>query len=115
LIPLFFVNMGVETDLQALGAIGVLAISFLAIAMFDKIVGCGLGALLSGFGFKDSLRVGVGMMPRAEVALIMASIGVRAGVVGQSLLSMTVMVVLLTSLVTPILVKFAFKGAKRET
>ncbi|MGC8816982.1 MAG: cation:proton antiporter [Candidatus Hadarchaeum sp.] len=114
LIPLFFVNMGVETDLQALGAVSVLAVVFLAIAMFSKIAGCGLGALLSGFGVKDSLRVGVGMMPRAEVALIMASIGVKAGVVGQSLLSMTVMVVLLTSLVTPVLVKIAFKGAERE-
>ncbi|MGQ9788370.1 MAG: cation:proton antiporter [Candidatus Hadarchaeaceae archaeon] len=113
-IPLFFVNMGVETDLQALGAIGFLAIAFLAIAMFDKIVGCGLGAILSGFGIKDSLRVGIGMMPRAEIALIMASLGVRAGVVGQSLLSMTVMVVLLTSLVTPLLVKFAFRGAERD-
>lgn len=114
LIPLFFVNMGVETDLQALEAIGVLAIVFLALSIFSKIAGCGLGALLSGFDVKDSLRVGVGMMPRAEVALIMASIGVKASVVGQSLLSMTVMIVLLTSLVTPPLLKFAFKGAERE-
>ncbi|MEM3421097.1 MAG: cation:proton antiporter [Candidatus Hadarchaeum sp.] len=114
LIPLFFVNMGVETNLQALASVGFLAVAFLAIAMFDKIVGCGLGALLSGFSVKDSLRVGVGMMPRAEVALIMASIGLKAAVVGQSLLSMTVMVVLLTSLVTPLLVKLAFKGAEKE-
>jgi len=114
LIPLFFVNMGVQTNLQALSAVSILALAFLAIAMFDKIVGCGLGALLSGYGVKDSLRVGIGMMPRAEVALIMAAIGVKASVVGQSLLSMTVMVVLLTSLVTPPLVKIAFKGAEKE-
>ncbi len=114
LVPLFFVNMGIQTDLQALGAVSLLAIAFLAIAMFDKIVGCGIGALLSGYGVKDSLRVGIGMMPRAEVALIMAAIGVSSGVVGQSLLSMTVMVVLLTSLVTPPLVKIVFKGAEKE-
>ncbi len=114
LIPLFFVNMGVQTDLQALSAVSVLALAFLAIAMFDKIVGCGIGALLSGYGARDSLRVGIGMMPRAEVALIMAAIGVKASIVGQSLLSMTVMVVLLTSLVTPPLVKIVFKGAEKE-
>jgi len=114
LIPLFFVNMGIKTDLQALSAVSILALVFLAIAIFSKIVGCGLGALLSGYGLKDSLRVGVGMMPRAEVALIMAAIGAKASVVGQSLLSMTVMVVLLTSLVTPPMVKIAFRGAERE-
>jgi Kef-type K+ transport system membrane component KefB len=114
LIPLFFVNMGVQTNLQALGAVSILALAFLAIAMFDKIAGCGLGAILSGYNAKDSLRVGIGMMPRAEVALIMASIGVKASVVGQSLLSMTVMVVLLTSVVTPPLVKIAFRGAEKN-
>ncbi len=115
LIPLFFVEMGVRTDFGALAGVGgLLALVFLGIAMFDKIVGCGLGALLSGFGTKDSIRVGVGMMPRAEVALVMAAIGVKAGVVGDALLSMTVMIVLVTSLVTPVLVKIAFKGAPQE-
>jgi len=114
LIPLFFVEMGVRTDLQALGGVSILALAFLGIAMFDKIVGCGLGALLSGFGAKDSLRVGVGMMPRAEVALVMAAIGVKSGVVGGVLLSMTVMVVLVTSLVTPLLVKIAFREAPQK-
>jgi len=114
LIPLFFVEMGVRTDLQALGGVSILALAFLGIAMFDKIVGCGLGALLSGFGAKDSLKVGVGMMPRAEVALVMAAIGVKSGVVGGVLLSMTVMVVLATSLVTPLLVKIAFREAPQK-
>lgn len=114
LIPLFFVEMGVRTDLQALGGVSILALVFLGIAMFDKIVGCGLGALLSGFGAKDSLRVGVGMMPRAEVALVMAAIGVKTGTVSGALLSMTVMVVLVTSLVTPLLMKIAFKGASQK-
>jgi len=114
LIPLFFVEMGVRTNLQVLSGVSLLALVFLGIVMFDKIVGCGLGALLSGFGAKDSLRVGVGMMPRAEVALVMAAIGVKTGAVSGALLSMTVMVVLVTSLVTPVLVKIAFRGAPSE-
>ena len=109
-IPLFFVEMGVRTDLQALGSVGILALAIVGVAMFDKIVGCGLGALLSGFGRGDSLRVGVGMMPRGEVALVVAAIGVKSNIVGPTLFSITVMVVLVTSLVTPLLVKFAFKG-----
>jgi Kef-type K+ transport system membrane component KefB len=115
LIPLFFVEMGVRTDLVALSGVSLMALLFLGICMFDKIIGCGLGALLSGFSRKDSLRIGVGMMPRAEVALVMAAIGVKAGVVGQALLSMTVMVVLVTSLITPALVKFVFKGAPSDS
>ncbi len=114
LIPCFFVEMGVRTDLQALGGITILALIFLGIAILSKIVGCGLGALLSGFGVKDSLRIGVGMMPRAEVALVMAAIGVKAGVVGGTLFSMTILVVLVTSLITPVLFKLAFKGVLEE-
>ncbi len=110
-IPLFFVGMGAHTDLQALSSVSLLALVFLGIAMFDKIAGCGLGALLSGFGARDSLRVGVGMMPRAEVALVMAAIGIKSGAVGPALLSMTVMVVLVTSLVTPAMVNLVFRGS----
>jgi len=113
-IPLFFVNMGVQTNVQALGAVSILALLFLALALFTKIIGCGLGALICGYGIKNSLRVGIGMMPRAEVALIMASIGVKASVVGQSLLSMTVLIVIVTSLITPPLIKRSFKGAEIE-
>ena len=121
LIPLFFVEMGVRTDFQALSSVSLLALVFLGISMFDKIAGCGLGALLSGFGAKDSLRVGVGMMPRAEVALVMASIGITAWGKNpalfpnmHALFSMTVMVVLVTSLVTPVMVKLVFKGYNGE-
>jgi len=109
-IPMFFVGMGVQTNLGALANVGLLALALVIVAMFDKIVGCGVGALLSGFSRKDSLRVGVGMMPRAEVALVVASIGIKAGIVTSTLFSITVMIVLVTSLVTPLLVKLAFRG-----
>jgi Kef-type K+ transport system membrane component KefB len=109
-IPLFFVGMGVQTNIGALASVGLLALALVIVAMFDKIVGCGVGALLSGFSRKDSLRVGAGMMPRAEVALVVASIGIKAGIVTSELFSITVMIVLVTSLVTPLLVKLAFRG-----
>jgi len=111
-IPIFFVVIGARTNLGALAGAGFLAVALVIIAMFDKVVGCGAGALASGFGLKDSLRVGVGMMPRAEIALVIAAIGTSTGIVGAELLSMAVIVVLITSLITPPLVKFVFKGAQ---
>ena len=113
-IPLFFVEMGVRTNVSALANVGVLAMALVGVAMFDKIAGCGIGAKLSGFSFGDSLRIGVGMMPRAEVALVMAAIGIKTGIVTPALFSITVVIVLVTSLVTPSLVKMAFKGAPQE-
>ena len=113
-IPLFFVEMGVRTDVSALAGAGVLALALVGVSVFDKVAGCGIGALLSGFSFRDSLRIGVGMMPRAEVALIVAAIGIKAGIVTPALFSITVAIVLFTSLITPIMVKIAFKGAQEE-
>lgn len=113
-IPLFFVEMGTRTDIGALAGAGPLAIAVVGVAMFGKVVGCGAGALLSGFSLKDSLRVGIGMMPRAEIALVIAAIGIKAGIATADLLAMTVLIVLVTTLVTPTLVKQAFKGAPTE-
>ncbi|MCJ7719992.1 MAG: cation:proton antiporter [Candidatus Hadarchaeum sp.] len=113
-IPLFFVEMGVRTDVSALAGAGFLALALVGVSIFDKVAGCGIGALLSGFSFRDSLRIGVGMMPRAEVALVVAAIGIKAGIVTPTLFSITVAIVLFTSLITPIMVKIAFKGAQEE-
>ena len=111
LTPLFFVWCGVKTDLHLVVG-SWLAVFFLAICIIDKFIGCGGGALLAGMGPRDALKVGVGMMPRMEVALIIASIGVSSGAIGPQLLSMTVLVVVVTSLLTPFLLKRAFSPAE---
>lgn len=108
-IPIFFVFAGARVNLQTMAGVGLLGIVFLAIAMFDKIAGCGSGALLSGFSNRDSIKIGVGMMPRAEIALIIASVGLQAGAVGQALYSMTVFVILVTSLITPLAMGLVFE------
>jgi Kef-type K+ transport system membrane component KefB len=110
-IPLFFVVIGAHTNLAVLMDAGFLVLILVGVAMFDKVIGCGIGALASGFSLRDSMRVGVGMMPRAEIALVIAAIGVKTGVVTPVLLSITVMIVLVTTLVTPVLVNLAFKKA----
>lgn len=80
----------------------------LLIAIVGKIAGCGLGALFSGFSRRESLVVGVGMIPRGEVGLITASLGLAAGLVSRDLYAQVVVLVLLTTLLTPPLLRFVF-------
>lgn len=115
LIPLFFAEVGLRTDLGALRGVGPGILLFLAASFLSKVGGCGSGALLGGMGKWGALRVGVGMIPRGEVALILASAGLRVGAVGSQLFSMTVATVFLTSLLTPLLLKLVFeRGPDRE-
>ncbi|MEM2874565.1 MAG: cation:proton antiporter [Candidatus Hadarchaeales archaeon] len=114
-IPIFFTEMGIRMDFGELAGVGLLAgAAIIAAAFLSKIVGCGGGALVGGFSGMDSLRVGVGMIPRAEVALVIAAIGVRSGVVAHGLLSMTVLIVLVTTLASPFLMVRAFRHASGE-
>ncbi len=106
--PIFFVSIGLEVNARHLGG-GILFFSILLlIAIVGKIAGCGLGALFSGFSRRESLVVGVGMIPRGEVGLITASLGLAAGLVSRDLYAQVVVLVLLTTLLTPPLLRFAF-------
>ncbi|MDI7251073.1 MAG: cation:proton antiporter, partial [Actinomycetota bacterium] len=107
-IPLFFTYIGVNMKLGALREAGIMSILFLLIAILGKIVGCGLGAR-PWFSNRSSLAIGVGMIPRAEVALIMATIGLQAGAIGNKVFAMTVLMVFVTNLLTPLLLKLAFR------
>ncbi|MEA1993199.1 MAG: cation:proton antiporter [Euryarchaeota archaeon] len=108
-IPIFFVNIGVETDIGAVLETGLLAIAILAVAIIGKIIGSGLGAKLGGFSYTDSLKVGIGMVPRMEVALIIARAGMRLGTIGESVFSITIVLVIATTIITPLLLKATFK------
>jgi Kef-type K+ transport system membrane component KefB len=113
-IPIFFAYIGVSTKLGALPKAGVMSIFFILIAIFGKIIGCGAGAR-PWFDTRRSLAIGVGMIPRAEVALIMATIGLQTGVIGDEIFVMTILMVFVTNLLTPILLKLAFRWAEGKT
>ena len=106
--PLFLMSIGLDVNAwqlgDRLGFFGVL----LLIAIVGKIVGCGLGAAFSGFNRRDSLVVGVGMMPRGEVGLITASIGFTPGLVTRDIYAQAVILVLITTLITPAVLRYAF-------
>jgi Kef-type K+ transport system membrane component KefB len=107
-IPLFFVYIGVNTNIWDITMLG-LAVIVIVIAIIGKVFGSGILAYCGGFSFPDSMRVGIGMVPRMEVALIIASMGLTAGVMSSFIYSLTVAMVLITTVVTPVLIRVAFR------
>ena len=110
LVPVFFVVMGMLVNVPAMqnGIVFGLVISVLAV--LSKVLGSGGPALASGFNLRGSARVGVGMMPRGEVALIIAGIGLSHGIIGQDLFGVSIMMTVLTTLIAPVLLVPLFRG-----
>jgi Kef-type K+ transport system membrane component KefB len=109
LVPIFFVSIGLKTDTRLLTGSNVLLAAVLVIvAIVAKIVGSGLGARLGGFTYREALRVGLGMVSRGEVGLIVASVGVDAGLIEPDLFAIVTIIVLVTTLVTPLFLRQAF-------
>jgi Kef-type K+ transport system membrane component KefB len=109
LVPIFFVSIGLEADLRAIaGALLPFLIVLFVVAVVSKVIGAGLGARLAGLNNAESLRVGVGMISRGEVGLIVAGIGVQQGIISAEIFSMVVVLVLLTTLITPLLLRWVF-------
>jgi Kef-type K+ transport system membrane component KefB len=111
LVPFFLVGIGLHFDVSAFGNGGTLALAaviFVA-AVASKFVGCGLGAI--AMGRRDALRVGVGMVPRGEVGMVVAQIGLNMGVIEQNVYGTIVFMSVATTLIAPPLLKFAFRRA----
>ena len=112
LVPIFFVSIGLEANLRAItGALLPFLIVLFAVAVLSKIIGAGLGARLAGFKPAESLRVGVGMISRGEVGLIVAGIGVQEAIITHEIFTVVVVLVLMTTLVTPLLLRYVFPHA----
>ncbi|WP_430884034.1 cation:proton antiporter [Fusibacter sp. JL216-2] len=112
--PIFFVSIGMGVNLNAaLSAIGVGSV-FIAMGFLGKVIGCGIGARLSGFNKKRALQIGFGMVPRAEVAIIIANLGIKMGIIGQHELAAVILMVLVTTLITPSLLKWSFEGEEER-
>jgi len=108
--PVFFANIGLQTDLNTLTKDTILfSILFVLVALSTKVIGCGTVAKLSGFNVKDSLKAGVGMMTRGEVALIIAQKGLALGLIDSSYFSAVILLIIVSSLSTPLLLKLMYK------
>ncbi|MCZ0756875.1 cation:proton antiporter [Anoxybacillus sp. J5B_2022] len=108
-VPVFFTSIGVAVELSGVGKHLWLIVGLSVLAIFTKLVGAAFGAKLAGFAWKSSLAVGAGMVSRGEVALIIAGIGLESKLLTADLFAAIVVVVLVTTLVTPPLLKMLFK------
>ncbi|GAB6136476.1 cation:proton antiporter [Thermococcus prieurii] len=111
-IPVFLVGVGAETDVSVLLVAGSFTLIYSFLAVVGKVLGCGAGALLTGFRKLEALQIGVGMIPRMEVGLIMANIGLAEGVLTPESFSIAIAMVLVTTLVTPPLLKVVFSAGR---
>jgi len=109
LVPIFFVSIGLKTNARLLAGPDILfALALVVVAVLSKVLGSGLGARLGGFTNWEALRVGTGMVSRGEVGLIVASVGVSAGLIKTELFSVVTFIVLVTTLITPLLLRLTF-------
>ncbi|MCL4499862.1 MAG: cation:proton antiporter, partial [Chloroflexi bacterium] len=110
LIPLFFVAIGMQVNLGSIlsGSVLVFGLVMTAVAIAGKMIGCGIGA--KGLGPRSALIIGVGMVPRGEVGLIVATIGMTVGALSKDLVATIVLVSLLSTIVVPPLLPMLFKN-----
>ena len=108
LIPIFFVVMGMLVDVTALGGVWQFGIAATVLAIVGKVVGSGVPALFTGFNLFGAWRIGIGMLPRGEVALIMAGIGVGAGLIRQELFGVAIIVTVVTTMLAPLVLARSF-------
>ena len=111
LTPIFFAGIGINVERpQMTGNLIAFSLLFLLISILSKVVGCGIGARISGFNGRESLRVGVGMACRGEVALIVANRGISMGVVSAELMPPIILTVVGVTILTPVLLKLMFRN-----
>ena len=109
LSPIFFASIGLKVELPKMGpAIIAFAAVITIVALLTKIIGCGLGAKVCGYKNYQALRIGVGIISRGEVALIVASKGAAVGLMSNNIMGPIIIVVVITTIITPILLKPVF-------
>ncbi|WP_022770365.1 cation:proton antiporter [Butyrivibrio sp. NC2007] len=104
--PVFFASVGLQTNLRSVD-MTILAFSaaFVVVGLLGKVIGCGIVAKLLKYNTSDSLKIGVGMMTRGEVALIVAQRGLKADIVDSRYFTAVILLIILSSILTPIILK----------
>jgi len=114
-VDVFFVNIGLMINLGHLHTGIVYVLLFLFISMAAKMAGCFVGSRMTGFDNLRSLRIGIGMLPRGEVALIVANMAMRRHLIGNTDYSATILAVIVSAFITPILLKASYTRLRRKT
>lgn len=118
LSPVFFASIGLNVKLTKdsfNSTIIIFTLFLLIVAILTKIVGCGIGAKLCKYTTKESIQIGIGMVSRGEVALIVANKGQAVGLMDDRFFAPIVIMVVITTIITPILLKIAFADKAEKT
>ena len=112
--PIFFASIGLKTDISQMSmSLLLFSIGFVIVALISKIIGCGLVAKVCRFSNSDSIKIGIGMMTRGEVALIVAQKGLAVGLLTDVYFTCVILLIIVSSIATPILLKLLY--AKEDT
>jgi len=112
-VPIFFINIGLHVDIHGMGISSIWILLIITVAaIVGKIIGSGLGARLGKFSWIESLQLGIGMVSRGEVGLIVATVGLQENLLSAELYSSIVGMVLITTLITPPLLRASFTNSK---
>ena len=113
--PIFFASIGLRTHIDGITwELVLFSAAFVLVALVSKIVSCGAMSRLCGFKGKDCLKIGVGMMTRGEVALIVAQRGLTEGMISSSYFTSVILLIIVSSVLTPILLKLLYSGKKKK-
>ena len=108
--PIFFASIGIRAEIHRIDMhMLIFSVSIIAVALLTKVLGGAIGARIGKYNNIEALRCGVGMMARGEVALIVASRGIAAGIIPDSFLTPIVLLVIVSSFMTPAFLKLAYK------
>lgn len=114
-VPVFFVSIGLNVSFDGIGSQIWLLVVITIMAIITKLVGGWAGARLTGFNNTSSLAIGAGMISRGEVALIIAATGLQAGLLLPEYFTSVVIMVIITTLITPPMLKLLFKSSPAQT
>ena len=108
--PIFFAGIGLKVSFENFNPTFLFfSIAFVAVALVSKIIGCGSASKLCKFKWNDSLKIGIGMMTRGEVALITAQKGLAAGLISSDYFTAVILMILVSSILAPVLLKILYK------
>ncbi len=113
--PIFFCSVGLQTNLRTVD-MTVLAFSaaFVLVGLLGKVVGCGLISKALKYNTSDSLKIGVGMMTRGEVALIVAQRGLKAEIIDSRYFTAVILLIVISSILTPIILKAIYAADEKK-
>lgn len=115
LSPVFFASIGLTMGgIKMNGKMIIFTVLLLVVAILTKIIGCGLGAKMCKYTNQESMQIAMGMISRGEVALIVAAKGQKLGLMGDEVFAPIIIMVVATTIITPVFLKFVFKNDKEE-